>query len=70
MPSDDLLSTVETADLIGVERSTVSKMVREARLTPAHKLPGPTGAFVFRRGEVERAAAEYRTKSQPTVASA
>lgn len=60
MPADDLLSTVETADLIGVERSTISKMVREGRLTPAAKLPGPTGAFVFTRGEAERAATVYQ----------
>ena len=70
MPTDDLLSTVQTADLIGIERSTVSKMVREGRLTPAHKLPGPTGAFVFLRSEVMRAKAEYQAKATaPTEAA-
>jgi excisionase family DNA binding protein len=62
MPTDDLLSTTEAADLIGTERSNVSKMVRDGRLVPARKMPGPTGAYVFHRAEVERAAAEYQAR--------
>lgn len=54
MPSpDDLLATVEAADVLGVERSTVSRWVEKGRLVPAQKLPGNTGAFLFKRSHVE-----------------
>lgn len=60
MPSD-LLATIEAAEIIGVERSTLSRWVALGRMTVAHQLPGKNGAVLFERAEVERVAAEYRT---------
>lgn len=66
---DDLLSTTEAAEVIGTERSNVTRMVQAGRLTPTHKLPGSTGAFVFLRSEVERARDDYQAR-QTKAASA
>ena len=56
----DLLSTTEAAGAIGVERSTLSRWVDQGRMSFAHRLPGPNGAMLFDRPEVERVAAIYR----------
>lgn len=54
MPNTDLMATVEVAESLGCERSTLSRWVKEGRITPAMRLPGPTGAFLFHPAEVER----------------
>ena len=59
MSNDDLLGTTESASVIKVDRSTLSRWIAAGRLTPALKLSGPTGAMLFRRSEVERVAREY-----------
>jgi excisionase family DNA binding protein len=46
-------STVEAASILHLERSTLSRWVKEGRLTPALKLAGATGAFLFNRAEIE-----------------
>lgn len=43
----DLLTTAEAADRLGVSIWTVSRWVREERLTPARKLTGLRGAYLF-----------------------
>lgn len=37
----------------GVRVSTISRWVKDGKLTPLHRLPGATGAMVFARDEVE-----------------
>lgn len=59
MPTTDLLGTVEAADLIGVERSTLSRWMATGRIAAAMKLPGRNGAVLFERSEVDRVAAAY-----------
>jgi excisionase family DNA binding protein len=46
---DDLISTGEAAQLLGVHRTTVARYIAEGRL-PAKRLPG--GQFRIRRDEV------------------
>lgn len=58
MPTD-LLATVEAAEIIGVERSTLSRWAASGRIKVAHQLPGRNGAVLFARSEVERVAHEY-----------
>lgn len=58
-PSPNLLTSAEVCDMLGgIDRSTLSRMVKEGRITPAIKLPGLRGAFLFEPTEVERAKAE------------
>lgn len=52
-PPADFLATSEVADHFGVDRSTVTRWVEQGRLEAAHKNPGRTGSFVFKRDVVE-----------------
>ena len=53
MPSSDLLTTSEVAELIAVSADTVRRWVDEGHLVPAFRLPG--GGLRFRRSDVEAA---------------
>lgn len=60
MPPPDEITAREAAELLGVTVSTISRWATPAqpRLTPSRKLPGQTGAYLFRRRDVERLAKE------------
>ena len=60
MTPPTLLAVVEVAERLNVDRSVVRKLVAAGRLTPAMKLPGATGAYLFTESEVERFVAERR----------
>ena len=49
--TEELLSTVEVAALVGVTRPTVSRWVTQGLLVPATRLPG--GRMKFRRADVD-----------------
>ena len=66
MPTD-LLATIEAAQEIGVERSTLSRWVASGRIAVAHRLPGRNGAVLFDRAEVERVRDEYAASSSEKV---
>jgi excisionase family DNA binding protein len=48
----DLIGTVEAAEILGVERSTLSRWVKEGEIEPAMRLPGKVGAYLFRRAYI------------------
>lgn len=48
---------------MGVSHRTVHRLVADGKLTPAQKLPGPNGAFLFRPRDVDRLLAR-RTPQQ------
>ena len=51
----NLLTAAETcAELGGIDRSTLTRWVQSGRITPARKLPGLTGAYLFDPTEVQR----------------
>lgn len=64
MAEDWLIGSKEAAEILGVDAATVSRWSSELlkpearRLTVALRLPGQTGAKLFRRSEVEALAAE------------
>lgn len=49
----DLITTAEAAQVLGVHVATISRMVASGRLTPAVKVPGKRGAFLFRPEDVD-----------------
>lgn len=54
-----LMNSAETCErLHEIDRSTLSRWVLTGRITPAQKLPGLRGAFLFDPAEVERVRAE------------
>ena len=53
----DLMTVGEVAARLGVSIRTVHRMAEDGRLRAATKLPGPKGAWLFERADVERFAA-------------
>lgn len=51
---DDLLTSPQVALLLSKSIRTVHRLADSGELPVAHKLPGPNGAFLFRREDVER----------------
>jgi len=55
----DLIGSKEACRVLGdVNRSTLIRWVRDGLLTPATKLDGTNGAYLFHRADVERLARE------------
>jgi hypothetical protein len=46
-PMKAFLTSSQLADRLGVDRTTISRRVEAGTLTPAAKLPGKTGAWLF-----------------------
>lgn len=51
---DTLVGTSEAAKLLGVDRSTVTRLVQTGRLDPMHKGAGRTSSYTFRASDIER----------------
>lgn len=56
--SNALLSTREAAERSGYSIATIARMAADGRLPIAHRLPGKTGAFLFRPEDVDALTAE------------
>lgn len=54
MPTPNLLPTASVCDEYGCDRSTLSRWVAEGFISPAMRLPGPTGPLLFDPAEVAR----------------
>jgi len=71
MPNPDLLSTTQACEVIGIERSTVSRWVQQGLMQPTLKLPSQTGAFLFDVAEVERVRSWYAGRlAEPKASTA
>lgn len=53
MQQSDLITSSQAASVLGKSARTVQRMVEAGSLTAVHKLPGTTGAYLFRRTDVE-----------------
>lgn len=56
MPQDDLLTSPQAGSILNKSARTVQRMADAGLLPVAQKLPGPNGAYLFRRRDVERLA--------------
>lgn len=56
--SPNLLPSADVCAELHIDRSTLSRWVAMGRITPAIKLPGLRGAFMFDADEVERVKGE------------
>lgn len=54
--TEELVTTSEAAEILNKHVRTVHRLVAEGTLTPATKVPGKTGAYLFRRSDVEKCA--------------
>lgn len=59
---DDLLGAAEVSQILRADRVTVHRWAKSGRL-PSQKLPGKTGAYLFRRGDVKDFARELKNAS-------
>lgn len=50
---DDLITAAEAGIILGKTPRTIARMAGDGTVLPAHKLPGLTGAYLFRRADVE-----------------
>lgn len=61
MSTADLLTTAQVADIVGASRRMVLRWVEAGKLNPVTQLPGPTGALLFTRSDVEALTQEATT---------
>lgn len=52
-PEPVLLTSPEASRILGVSIRTVHRRVAAGDLTPVRQLPGPNGAYLFHRADVE-----------------
>lgn len=64
----DLIGSTEACRILGIERSTLVRWVQMKWLKPASKLPGPNGAYLYRRAEIERLAAQRAAEAAAVAA--
>lgn len=53
MADRTLATSPQVANQLGVSLRTVHRLVAAGRLTPAQKLPGPNGAFLFDPADID-----------------
>lgn len=53
MADDELLTTAEVAQIVGRSVATINRWAAEGKVAVVQKLPGATGAHLFRREAVE-----------------
>lgn len=61
-PNPNLRGSGEACERIGIDRSTLSRWVKDGTASPAMRLPGKTGAYLFTDAEIERLVAIYVPK--------
>lgn len=59
-PSPEYLGSGEVCDIVGFDRSTLSRWIKDGTAVPIMRLPGKTGAYLFTRDEADRLAGLFR----------
>jgi len=58
--SDRLIGSKEAAQMLGIDRSTLIRWIRQGKIAPADKWEGHTGPYQFAYADVARLVAERR----------
>lgn len=53
LDQDEMVSTAEAAQMLDRHVRSIHRLVQTGELTPVAKIPGRTGAYLFRRADVE-----------------
>jgi predicted site-specific integrase-resolvase len=51
----NLIGSAELCEVVGIDRSTLSRWVQVGKITPAMKLPGKRGAMLWPTKAIEQA---------------
>lgn len=54
---DELIGSKDACRILDVNRSTLTRWVKQGRVPLAHQLPGDNGVMLFRRADIDRVAA-------------
>jgi excisionase family DNA binding protein len=60
MTQAPLMGSAEACEILRIDRSTLTRWVAKGRISPAQKLPGESGVYLFDPDEVDRVAAEQQ----------
>lgn len=55
---EPFVGAAEASQALGIHVATLGRWVKNGTITPAHKLPGKNGPYVFHRADIEKLAAE------------
>ncbi|MCV7102533.1 helix-turn-helix domain-containing protein [Mycobacterium palustre] len=55
---EPFVGAAEACQILRVHATTLGRWTKNGVITPAHKLPGKNGAYLFKRADVEKLAAE------------
>ena len=69
MTEPNLITSPEAGRIIGRSPRTIHRLVESGALTPAVRLPGPNGALLFRREDIEALAEKRPPQSDTTTAA-
>lgn len=64
-PTEDLISSQEALEILGVVLSTLTRWAADGKITPALKMPGSSGAYLWRRSDVVQLAADRAASTAP-----
>ncbi|MEH3142474.1 MAG: helix-turn-helix domain-containing protein [Mycobacterium kyogaense] len=59
--ADDEIVSSEACKILQVDRATLLRWVADGQVAHTRKLPGRTGAFLFRRGDIQKLADKRAT---------
>ena len=65
MTDGNLIGTADAARQLGIDSATLTRWVKDGRITPAGKITGLRGSYVFTRAEVTRVAALHTPAASP-----
>lgn len=68
MNPDELIMGPEAGQILGKSGRTIARMAATGQLPYAMKLPGPKGAYLFRRSAIEALAAAASEEPEPNGA--
>ena len=55
---DELIISSQVGLILGKSPRTIARLAEQGEIPYASKLPGPNGAYLFRRGDIEALAAK------------
>lgn len=58
-----LIGSTEACRILEIHPATLLRWIKQKRIVPAHKLPSDNGAYLFKREDVDRLAADRAEQS-------